>query len=67
MTFKLLIAEDTRDVAEVITLGVRMSWPGCEVAVAASGEEALHHFTAQAPDLVILDVSWTTLPRTRTS
>ena len=57
MTFKLLIAEDTRDVAEVITLGVRMSWPGCEVVVAVSGEEALHHFTAQRPDLVILDVS----------
>ncbi len=57
MTFKLLIAEDARDVAEVITLGVRMSWPGCQVTVAASGEEALRHFTAQLPDLVILDVT----------
>ncbi len=57
MTFKLLIAEDARDVAEVITLGVQMSWPGCQVTVAASGEEALRHFTAQLPDLVILDVT----------
>lgn len=57
MTLKFLIAEDARDVAEVITLGVRMSWPGCQITVAASGEEALRHFTAQPPDLVILDVT----------
>jgi DNA-binding response OmpR family regulator len=57
MTFKLLIAEDARDVAEVITLGVRMSWPGCQVTVATSGAEALHQFTTQLPDLVILDVT----------
>ncbi len=57
MTLKLLIAEDARDVAEVIALGARMSWPGCEVRVAASGEEALQQFMEQPPDLVILDVT----------
>ncbi|CAA9287559.1 MAG: Two-component transcriptional response regulator, winged helix family [uncultured Chloroflexia bacterium] len=57
MTLKLLIAEDARDVAEVIALGARMSWPGCEVSVAASGAEALQRFAEQPPDLVVLDVA----------
>ena len=57
MTLKLLIAEDARDVAEVIALGARMSWPGCEVRVAASGAEALQQFMEQPPDLVVLDVA----------
>ncbi len=57
MTLKLLIAEDARDVAEVISLGARMSWPGCEVTVAASGAEALQRFAEQPPDLVVLDVA----------
>ena len=57
MTLKLLIAEDARDVAEVITLGVRMSWPGCQITVAANGAEALQQFVAQSPDLVVLDVT----------
>ncbi len=57
MTLKLLIAEDARDVAEVIALGARMSWPGCEVRVAASGAEALQQFMEQPPDLVVLDVT----------
>ena len=57
MTLKLLIAEDARDVAEVIALGARMSWPGCHVSVAASGTEALQQFAEQPPDLVVLDVA----------
>ncbi len=57
MTLKLLIAEDARDVAEVIALGARMNWPGCEVMVAASGTEALQRFAEQPPDLVVLDVA----------
>lgn len=57
MTLKLLIAEDARDVAEVIALGVRMIWPGSQITVAANGMEALQHFVAQAPDLVVLDVT----------
>ena len=57
MTLKLLIAEDARDVAEVIALVARMTWPACQVRVAASGAEALQQFMEQPPDLVVLDVA----------
>lgn len=57
MSLKLLIAEDSRDVAEVVAFGARMTWPDCEVTIAASGSEALDAFERQPPDLIILDVS----------
>lgn len=57
MTLKLLIAEDARDVAEVVAFGARMTWPGCEVTFAADGAEALARFEEVQPDLVVLDVS----------
>ncbi len=57
MTLKLLIADDARDVAEVVTFGARMVWPDCEVTVASSGWEALGRFEEERPDLVVLDVS----------
>ena len=56
MTLKLLIAEDARDVAEVIAFGARMAWPGCHVAIAQSGTEALAMFQEGSTDLVILDI-----------
>ncbi len=54
---KLLIAEDAPDVAEVVAFGARMSWPGCQVTIAGSGEEALRAFAAEPADLVVLDVA----------
>jgi len=57
MTLRLLIAEDARDVADVIAFGARMMWPDCQVTMAGSGKEALQRFAAAAPDLVVLDVS----------
>ena len=57
MTLKLLIAEDARDVADVVAFGARMTWPDCQVTIAADGEEALGRFEEEHPDLVILDVS----------
>ncbi len=56
MTLKLLIADDARDVAEVIAFGARMAWPGCHVAIAQSGTEALAMFQEGATDLVVLDI-----------
>ncbi len=56
MTLKLLIADDARDVAEVIAFGARMAWPGCRVAIAENGAEALDLFREVAADLVVLDV-----------
>src|SRR5215216_5206155 len=57
MTFKLLIADDARDIAEVIAFAVRLDWPECVVRIATDGQEALRSFTQEQPDLVILDVS----------
>lgn len=57
MTVRLLVADDTRDVAEVVAFGARMIWPDCEVTVASSGEEALRKFAEVQPNLVVLDVS----------
>jgi two-component system KDP operon response regulator KdpE len=57
LTLKLLIAEDARDVADVVAFGARMTWPDCRVTIAADGEEALRRFEEEHPDLVVLDVS----------
>lgn len=56
MTLKLLIADDARDVAEVIAFGARMAWPGCRITIAESGAEALEFFREVTADLVVLDV-----------
>ncbi len=56
-TFKLLIAEDTEEIARVVAYGAHMNWPGCQVTVAASGQEALRRFEQEHPDLVVLDVA----------
>ena len=57
MTLKLLIVDDALDVAKVVAFGARMTWPDCQVTIAAGGEEALRCFDEEHPDLVVLDVS----------
>lgn len=54
--FKVLVADDERDLAVVVAFGVRMTWPGCTVQIAGDGAEALRLFEMEGPDLVILDV-----------
>ncbi len=57
MTLRLLIAEDERDVADVVAFGTRMNWPDCEIVIAAEGNEAIRLFDESNFDLVILDLS----------
>jgi len=57
VTLKLLVAEDDRDVAEVVAFASKMAWPGCEVTVAPDGAQAIRLFEEERPDLVVLDVS----------
>ncbi|MDQ6693851.1 MAG: response regulator transcription factor [Chloroflexota bacterium] len=57
MTLRLLIAEDERDVADVVAFGTRMNWPDCEIVIAADGNEAVRLFDESNFDLVILDLS----------
>ena len=56
MTLRLLIAEDDPSIAQAVAFGAQMTWPGCQVAVATDGTEALRRFAADRPDLVVLDV-----------
>jgi two-component system KDP operon response regulator KdpE len=57
MTYKLLIADDAVDVADVIAFGARMSWPDCDITIATDGAQAMAAFAADPPDLVVLDVT----------
>jgi two-component system KDP operon response regulator KdpE len=57
MPLKVLIAEDAQDMAELVAFGVRMTWPDCQVMLAATGAEALRSFASDPADLVVLDVA----------
>jgi DNA-binding response OmpR family regulator len=57
MPLKLLIADDSTDVAEVVAFGARIAWPDCQVLVAADGQQTLDCFAKEQPDLVVLDVA----------
>jgi DNA-binding response OmpR family regulator len=57
MPLKFLIVEDSVDVAEVVSFGVQMTWPGCGAMIATNGAEALQSFEVEQPDLIILDIS----------
>lgn len=56
MTLTVLIAEDAADIADIVSFSARMTWPGCTVVVAESGQEALDQFAMHRPDLVVLDI-----------
>ena len=60
MPLTLLIADDSADVAEVVTFGAYIAWPDCRVVTAADGQQALARFAEEQPDLVILDVAMPT-------
>jgi len=51
---KILIAEDERDIRDLITF--TLGFAGYEVVSAANGEEALKLAGQEAPDLVLMDV-----------
>jgi len=51
---KILVAEDDRDIADLIALYVRKQ--GWEAYVTSSGDDALAYARQNSPDLVVLDV-----------
>jgi DNA-binding response OmpR family regulator len=51
---KILVAEDERDIRELIAYTLRFA--GFDVAVAENGNEAIEMVEADKPDLIILDV-----------
>lgn len=56
MPLKLLVADDARDVAEIIRFGAQMNWPDCQVTIVGDGQDALRAFAEDRFDLVVLDV-----------
>ena len=53
---KVLIVEDSPEVAEAITLCLQTRWPDTSLHTTGSGAEALRIRSLMAPDLVILDL-----------
>lgn len=51
---KILVAEDERDIRELI--GFTLRFAGFEVVLAANGVEAVEKAPEEKPDLIILDV-----------
>ena len=51
---KILIAEDERDIRDLIAFTLRFA--GYEVAAAANGEEAVQLTSKENPDLILMDV-----------
>ena len=51
---KILIAEDERDIRDLITF--TLTFAGYQVVAAANGEEALQKARLEFPDLIMMDV-----------
>lgn len=52
---KILVAEDERDIRDLVTFSLR-GLGGFEVVQAANGLEAIERATAERPDLILMDV-----------
>jgi two-component system OmpR family response regulator len=53
---KLLIIEDDPIISETVTICFNLRWPEAEVVATDSGEGGLKLASAEAPDVIILDV-----------
>ena len=51
---KILVCDDDRNICELLRLYLEKD--GYTVSIANDGEEALAKFTAEAPDLILLDI-----------
>lgn len=51
---KILIAEDERDIRDLVTFSLKFS--GFEVVQASNGQEAVERAQAEMPDLILMDV-----------
>ncbi len=52
---KILVAEDERDIRDLVTFSLR-GLGGFEVVQAANGLEAIERATTERPDLILMDV-----------
>ena len=54
MSAKILIAEDERDIRDLVAFSLR--YGGFEVVEATNGQEAVDQARAEKPDLILMDV-----------
>lgn len=60
-TIKVLLAEDEKDIREILT--AYLNNEGFEVVTACNGQQAVALFRASAPQLVILDIKMPLIAR----
>jgi DNA-binding response OmpR family regulator len=53
---KALVIDDDPDIIEAVGICFALRWPEAEVVEAPDGESALERFSAENPDVVILDI-----------
>jgi DNA-binding response OmpR family regulator len=53
---KVLLVDDSPDIAETLSFILEVRWPGTQLVTATDGEEGVRKLEAERPDLVILDV-----------
>lgn len=54
---KFLIVDDDKGIVEAVTIGLQFQWQDAQVLSAQDGEEGLHVFLNEAPDVTLLDVN----------
>ncbi len=53
---KVVVIDDSPDIAEVVSLCFQLRWSGAEVVSASDGSKGLELIEAENPDMVILDI-----------
>ncbi len=53
---KILVIEDDPDVADFISLALKIGWPGIELVVAPSGQKGVSLAGSDHPDIVTIDL-----------
>ena len=53
---RILVVEDDLDVADFISLALKIGWPGIEVSVAQTGQKGISLAASDHPDIVTIDL-----------
>ena len=53
---KVVVIDDSPEIAEVVSLCFQLRWSGTEIVSASNGEQGLELIEAENPDVIILDV-----------
>jgi two-component system, OmpR family, response regulator VicR len=54
---KILLIEDTPEIAEIVSMTLRARWPEASLDSTSSGEEGIRLVRQENPDIVLLDLT----------